>query len=490
MPPSSILSDNQSLEAMVNRTLADEHLLDAGDRVLVGVSGGPDSMVLLHVLNRLAMELDIRLGVAHLNHGLRDAQADYDAHTVRQTATRLGLPHHIVKARVIAVKQGLGLSLEEAGRRVRYAFFQKIMIDGGYNKLALGHHLNDNAEQMLMAIFRGSGPKGLSGIPPCRQRRIVRPLIKVSRPQIEAYAKQKGIVFVTDASNQDPRFMRNRIRHRLMPLLAAEYNPRIEKQLSQLAETMRLEDEWIESLVVPYYSDALSHRGKDRLSFRIDALKRMHPALLRRCLRRGLLELTGTLRRISFAHIQSIQPLLEEGMDGKTIHLPDGGRARRNQTRLDLVRVAHYRRQANRQTKQPLTMAPIVIQGPFPCQMEVESLGIGIRFAVREANALVGWREAGPNQAFFDLEQLTQPLVLRHKLPGDRFVPLGATGSQKIKKFFIDHHVPPRVRAKAPILADQRRIIWLVGWRIDDRVKITPETVNVLCADFFLLDTQ
>lgn len=490
MPPSSTPSDNQRLVATVKRTLADERLLDTGDRVLVGVSGGPDSMVLLHVLNLLATELGIRLGVAHLNHGLRGVQAEHDAQMVKKAAARLGLSHHIVNARVIKVKQGLGLSLEEAGRRVRYAFFQKVMIDEGYNKLALGHHLNDNAEQMLMALLRGSGPKGLSGIPPCRQRRIVRPLIKVPRQQIEAYAKQKGIGFVTDESNQDPRFVRNRIRHQLLPLLAAEYNPRIENQLSQLAETMRLEDEWIDGLIVPFYAEALSHREKDRLSFRIDALKRMHPALLRRCLRRGLLELAGTLKRIGFGHIQSIQTLLEEGIDGKTIHLPSGGRARRNGGHLELIRVAHYRRQAGHQAQKPLVMAPIAVQGPFPCKVEVESLGIGIRFAVREANTLFGWREAGPNQAFFDLEQLTLPLILRHKLPGDRFVPLGATGSQKIKKFFIDHHAPPRVRAKAPILADQQRVLWLVGWRIDDRVKITPTTTKVLCADFFLLDTQ
>ncbi len=486
MPPSSTAYDNQDLLTSVKRALSEHRLLAPGDRVLVGVSGGPDSMVLLFVLNQLAVELGISLGVAHLNHLLRGAQADRDARTVEKAAIDLGLPHHITSAHVTKVKRGLGLSPEEAARRVRYAFFKKTMIDAGYNKLALGHHLNDNAEQMLMALLRGSGPKGLSGIMPMRQNRIIRPLIQVSRPQIEAFARQNKITFVTDASNRDLRFVRNRVRHRLLPLLTAEYNPRIERQLSQLAEVMRTEDEWIEGLVDASYAGALTHHAKGRLSFRINALQGMHPALVRRCLRRALLELTGTLRQIGFVHIQSIQALLEQGKDGKSVHLPRGIRASRSRNGLDLMLIGdHPRQPANHPN-----MAPTVIQGPFPCTVKVESLGIGLRFEIRQPDSLPRWGDTGSRQAFFDLNRLSPPLVLRGKLPGDRFVPLGASGSQKIKKFFIDHGIRREERASIPILADQQRIIWLVGWRIDERAKVTPTTSKVLCVDFFLLDTH
>ena len=169
MPPFSTPSETKALLATVEQTLAAHHMTAPGDRVLVGVSGGPDSMALLHLLSRLAPDLNIRIGVAHLNHGLRGASADRDAEVVRQAAQALQYPFHISRSRVLKVKEKLGLSLEEAARRVRYAFFKKTMSDAGYNKLALGHQSNDNAEQMLMALLRGTGPRGLSGIAPVRQ---------------------------------------------------------------------------------------------------------------------------------------------------------------------------------------------------------------------------------------------------------------------------------------------------------------------------------
>jgi tRNA(Ile)-lysidine synthase len=172
-------------------------MLVPGDRVLVGVSGGPDSMALLHLLSRLAPELKIRLGVAHLNHCLRGRSADRDAGAVNRAAAALNIPCHMGRARVMKVKRKLGLSLEEAGRRVRYAFFNRTMVDAGYNKLALGHQSDDNAEQVLMALLRGAGLRGLSGIAPVRDNRIIRPLINARRTQIEDYLSQAGIAFVS-----------------------------------------------------------------------------------------------------------------------------------------------------------------------------------------------------------------------------------------------------------------------------------------------------
>jgi tRNA(Ile)-lysidine synthase len=490
MPPSSTPSESQNLPATVLQTIVDYQLLAAGDHVLVGVSGGPDSMVLLHLLDHLAPALKIKLGVAHLNHCLRGAHADRDAQTVRRAASRLGIPCHVGKAHVARVKRGLNLSLEDAARRVRYAFFLKIMQAAGYNKLALGHHLNDNAEQMLMVLLRGAGPKGLSGIAPIRQNRFIRPLIRVRRSQIEAYAKTKGIFYVTDASNQDPRFLRNRIRHHLLPLLACAYNPRIEDQLSQLADVMRMEDEWIDNLITPLYANAIVDQKEGRLALSIGALQHMHPALVRRLLRRALLEAGGSLRRIGFAHIQSVQRLIMKGLDGKSVHLPRGIRVRRNADQLEMSLAKNYRRRGNRPNADRPPAARTVIRRPFPCTVEVEALGIGMRFVACRPDELPRWPEVGPNQAFFDLERLSLPLILRSTLPGDRFTPLGCGGSQKVKKYFIDHHIRREDRAMMPILADQRQIIWLVGQRIDDRPKVTPATTTVLCTEFFLLDTQ
>ncbi|BBO71709.1 tRNA(Ile)-lysidine synthase [Desulfosarcina alkanivorans] len=465
-------------------------MLAPGDRVLVGVSGGPDSMALLHLLLRLAPGLDIGLGIAHLNHCLRGASADRDARFVRQAAATLNIACHTGRAQVIKVKRKLRLSLEEAGRRVRYAFFSKTMADAGYNKLALGHHSDDNAEQILMAILRGTGPRGLSGIAPVRRDRIIRPMIHVRRSQIEDFVRKAGIACVRDASNEDLRFVRNRIRHRLLPLLAAEYNPRIADHLNRMAEVMREEAAWTDGLVAAEYQRAMVARSAGVITISAGALKTMHPALARRLVRDALQDLTGTLRRITFAHVQAALRLLADGCDGKECHLPGGIRTRRTGDHIVLQVAAEGRRGAAERRVEEERVPATRIPAPLPERVEIQAMGIGFRFFSCLPDQLPPWGDVDRNRAHFDLARLSLPLTVRPAVPGDRFTPLGAGGSQKLKKFFIDHRIPRQERSGTPVLADQQRIIWLVGQRMDDHVKVTASTSKVLVVEFFLLDTR
>lgn len=457
---------------------------------MVGVSGGPDSMALLHLLSRLAPELKIRLGVAHLNHCLRGAAADRDAEVVCRAAASLKYPCHMGRARVLKVKQKLGLSLEEAARRVRYAFFNKTMADEGYNKLALGHHLDDNAEQMLMALLRGTGPRGLSGIVPVRENRIIRPLINARRSQIEAFVSKAGITCVLDASNDDLRFVRNRIRHRLLPLLASEYNPRIADHLNRLADVTRTEEAWIDGLVATEYKQAVLKREKGTITLSAGTVSQAHRALARRLVRKVLQDLTGTLRRITFSHVQSVLRLLTDGCGEKELHLPGGIRVRRTGDRLMLVVATGLRRGAAEPAVEKDAVPKTIISAPFPATVEIQAMGIGLRFSPCLPNQLPRWEDVGRNRAHFDMDRLSLPLTVRPAVPGDRFTPLGAAGSQKLKKFFIDHRIPRQARTMTPVLADKQRIVWLVGQRIDDHVKVTPDTSQVLSVEFFLLDTR
>ena len=458
--------------------------------MLVGVSGGPDSMALLHLLNRLAPDLNIRIGVAHLNHCLRGASADRDAEVVRRAAEELRYSYHIGHARVLKVKQHLGLSLEEAARRIRYAFFNKTMANAGYNKLALGHQSDDNAEQMLMALLRGTGPRGLSGIAPVRGKHIIRPLINAHRSQIETFIAEEGIACVLDASNDDLRFMRNRIRHRLLPLLSSEYNPRIETHLNQLADVMRTEETWIDKLVAAEYEQALLNRDKGTLTLSASAINQAHPALARRLVRKAIEELAGTLRRITFSHVQAVLHMLTDGCDEKGLHLPGGIRARRTGDRVMLVIANGRYRGGVDPALEEKAVSTTVISSPFPSTVEIKEMAAGLRFSTCRPNQLPQWADVGRNQAYFDLARLSLPLTVRPSIPGDRFTPLGAGGSQKLKKFFIDHRIHRKDRARAPVLTDKQRIIWLVGQRIDDHVKVTAHTSEVLCVEFFLLDTR
>lgn len=458
--------------------------------MLIGVSGGPDSMALLHLLNRLAPELSIRLGVAHLNHCLRGASADEDASVVHRAAATLKLPCHTARARVIKVKQKLGLSLEEAGRRVRYAFFNKTMLDAGYNKLALGHHSDDNAEQMLMALLRGTGSRGLSGIAPVRDSRILRPLINARRSQIEHFIGKAGIDCVSDASNDDLRFVRNRIRKRLLPLLAAEYNPRIAEHLNRLADVTRTEAAWTDGLVAAEYKRALIERQEGVITLSNNALKVAHPALARRLVRHALQDLTGTLRRITFAHVQSVMNLLRTGSNDKECHLPGGIRIRRSGDRLMLQVIPGNCRPTAEPTIVNKKVNRTEISTPLPSTVEIEAMGIGLRFFSCRPSQLPRWESVDHRRVYFDRARLSLPLTVRPAFPGDRFTPLGASGSQKLKKFFIDHRIPRQARAMVPVLADQQRIIWLVGQRMDDHVKVTARTSEILSIEFFLLDTR
>ncbi len=458
--------------------------------MLVGVSGGPDSMALLHLLSRLAPGLKIQLGVAHLNHCLRGASGDRDAEVVRQAAQVLDYPVHISRGQVLKVKEKLGLSLEEAARRVRYSFFKKTMSKAGYNKLALGHQSNDNAEQMLMALLRGAGPRGLSGITPVRQDCIIRPMINASRSQVETFVAQAGITCVSDASNNDLRFVRNRIRHHLLPLLASDYNPRIEANLNQLADVMRTEEDWIEGITAAEYQKVKLACTEATITLSAEAVSQTHPALARRLVRKALEDLTGTLRRITFAHVQSVLHLLTNGCGVKKIHLPGGLRARLADHRLTLMIADNCCRRAVTPAVERTSAPPTIISTPFPASVEIKTMGIGLRFSTCRPDQLPPWTDVDRSLALLDLDRIALPLTVRPAIPGDRFTPLGASGSQKLKKYFIDHRIPRQARSMAPVLMDREQIVWLVGHRIDDRVKVTTATAQVLRVEFFLLDTR
>ncbi len=473
----------------MRQTIVVRRMAAPGDRVLVGVSGGPDSMTLLHLLNRLAPTLDIDLGVAHLDHGLRGAAARQDAERVRRTAAAMGLACHVVHARVANVRRGLRLSLEAAGHRVRYAFFKRVMADHGYDKLALGHHMDDNAEQVLMALLRGSGHRGLSGIAPVRDDRIIRPLIDARRRQIDAYVVRMGIVCGRDETNDDLGMLRNRIRHRLLPLLADDYNPRIHEDLNRLADVIRTEEQWIAERIEAPYTACIRHRTAETIELGVPHLIAAHRALSRRLVRRCIEDLAGSLKRITFTHVEAVLDLLNAGANEKTLHLPDGIRVRRCGDRLTLTLGGNPRRQtAGGVSGVPAGATDIA--APFPARVENHALGIGLDFTRCDKSALPPWTSVDRRCAYFDRRRLTPPLTLRAARPGDRFQPLGAGGSQKLKKYFIDHRVGRSERAAAAVLTDRRQIIWLVGHRSDERVKITDTTSDILKVEFFLLDTR
>jgi tRNA(Ile)-lysidine synthase len=476
---------NNRLLKTVEKTITVHGMLKPQDSVVIGVSGGPDSVALLHILLKIAPRFSLRLGVAHLNHSLRRYDSDKDAEFVESLANAFDLPCYVQKRDVRRFQTENRLSLEEAARCVRYEFLNDIAKTNQYNKIALGHHADDNAELVLMNLFRGTGTLGLSGIPPVRDDRIIRPLIKLSRVDIIDFLNQNRLKCVFDISNADTRHTRNRVRHDLMPLLKTGYNPNISETLNRLSSIVRSEEEWIEDIVHPFFQKTVLRVQKNHIALSVPALNRFHRALQRRVIRMALAKAKGDLRRIGYANIDSVIGLLAKKSSCGKIDLPDGIRIQRDDETIHIYRGQSRRTDSNQDNDGWDAIS-------FEYQIEkfepvfVKEIKATIRFAEMRIEKMPDYRSAGQHADFFDKDALNLPMVLRNFRPGDAFRPLGMSGTQKLKKFFIDKKVPRRERQKCPILLSGGKIIWVVGHRIDESVKVTPATKNVLKVELLL----
>jgi tRNA(Ile)-lysidine synthase len=452
-------------------------MFQAGDAVLVGVSGGADSVALLHILRTLAPEFSLRLGIAHLNHCLRFPDADKDAEFVTSLAIKLNLPYYISKADVKMYQQQHRLSLEDAARRLRYAFFEDTAAKHGFSKIALGHHADDNAESVLMYLLRGSGLTGVSGIPPNRDGKFVRPLMDLTKAELIEFMNKNSIAYISDASNADKKFLRNRIRHGLIPLLKKYYNPNIAETLSRFSAIVRCEDEWIESeIIAPLFAKCVSASENDMLALSAPMLEKMNPAAQRRIIRKAIATVKGDARRISYSHIEAVVNLLHKSGIRKHLDLPDGIRAERNG---DILVFSKYE-----QAKAEIPYFEYSLSAPGT--IFIKETGMYLRFSCAEIRRLQDCPAFSPTVAYFDTDALTFPMVVRQFRPGDRFCPLGMTGTQKVKDFFINSKVPANERKKCPIVLSGGKIIWIAGYRTDESAKIRSSTANILKAELFL----
>jgi tRNA(Ile)-lysidine synthase len=469
----------------VERTIETYGMLEPKDSVIIGVSGGPDSVALLHVLFLIASRFSLKLGVAHLNHCLRRNDSDKDAQFVEVLAKKYDLPCYTHKKDVLKYQIENKLSLEEAARRVRYTFLNNVADTMQYNKIAVGHHSDDNAELILMNLFRGSGTQGLSGIPPVRDHKIIRPLIELNRSELIAFLSQNKLEYVSDESNTDTKYLRNRVRHDLIPLIKTAYNPNISETLNRLSSIIRSEEEWIDDVVHPFYEKTLLGVQKNCIILSVSMLNRYHPALQRRIIRTTIEKIKGDLRRIRFVNVNSVIGLIEKGSAYGKVDLPDRIKIQRDRDALHVFKERRTSYGVSKRGNQSDTFT-------FEYQIEklgsvfIREIGATIKFTEMRLKKVFDYRYTGQHTGFFDKDILRFPMIIRNFRPGDAFKPLGVGGTQKLKKFFIDKKVPRSERIKCPILLSQGKIIWVVGHRIDESVKVMPSTRNVLKIELLL----
>ncbi len=487
----------------IEKTVSDYNMLQLGDSVLVTVSGGPDSVALLHVILELSRIFSLRLGIAHLNHSLRGKESDKDALFVGCMARRLDLPFYISKQDVRKYQADNRLSLEDAARRVRYSFFYKTSAHHGFTRIALGHHADDNAELVLMNILRGAGHKGITGIPPVRKsltsgKIIVRPLIRLTREQILSFLKEEEREYVIDQSNSDTSLLRNRIRCNLIPELQKSYNPRIIEALNRLSAIVSAEERWIDGLInsileknsMPGKDNGKGKEKDNELEISIPEIKGIDIAALRRIVRKAIKIIKGDLKRITFSHIDSIINLLKNGSSSWSLDLPEKIRVRRDYDILFISKKKKPLRESRPELYvNELPAFEYIIpqpehEGSF--LLFLDKLNIYMKFSIIDNVSFAVLCRHGRKTAFFDMDVLSFPLTVRNIKPGDRFHPLGMKGTQKVKKYFINKKVARKNRASTPVLLSLNKIIWLVGHQIDESVKNKHSTEKALKVELLL----
>lgn len=457
-------------------TLIEKHeLLNQGDRIIVGVSGGADSVSLLHFLWSLREEYSLQISVAHLNHCFRGQEADQDALFVEQLASRLGLDCYSQKIDVPAYQRDHKLSAQLAARKVRYRFFEQCAEQWGADKIALAHNRDDQAETVLLRLIRGTGLDGLSGIPPLRlsgKFTIIRPFLALSRRDIEEYCLKNKLEFRTDRSNFKTLYLRNKIRLELLPHLKQEYNSRIDILLAQTAAILQEERKYLEQQTENIFAQLVEEVGSDRIKINLAGFQQQPVAIQRRLLRKSVVFLGGNSQELGFSHLNDLLNLINQSEVGAVGDLKQGLQLRKGYTDFFLERksqVSSFSPEFTYRLILPgITIVPelsLIVEGELISKAE---------YMLRKKDA------SAQDQAFFSWEKLKLPLIIRTRRPGDRFRPLGMMGSKKIKKLFIDEKIPVEERDTIPLIISPEGIIWVVGCRQSQLGGINEDTDKIL----------
>lgn len=447
------------------------HLITAGDKILTGLSGGADSVYLLNFLVKLREEYPLQLYVVHVNHGIRGAEAEADETFARRYAEELQVDFEAVSLDVPGMAAEQGMSEEEAGRYYRYQSFRQIMEREGCNKIAVGHHRNDQAETVLFQLMRGSGLRGLGGMRPC-QDAIIRPLLQMSRQQIESELRAEGICWREDSTNQDSAYARNKIRRQLLPYLQRELQPEVVEHLAGTAEQMQeVWDYFYRQIKIAYA--ALVQKKSTGLSFRRDAFLQLDPVLQPYILLEAMAEVAGSRKDISRVHVQNMMNLVQ-GETGKRIFLPYRLQAGRDYEEIWIVkRNAMEQGTADRENmdKSISTQADIDEERP-PWQIKEQ---VYLRSELPELFVKNNCTKS------FDYARIKNSLVWRRPLPGDSMVIDIQGHTKKLSRMMLDARVPREKRKQLWVLAEGKQVLWVPELqRSSMRYYVTDETEQVL----------
>jgi len=469
------------LEEKILQTIKKFDMLSFNDRVLLGVSGGPDSVTLLNVLLSLKKRYNLSFFIAHLDHMLRGEESDEDEIFVKKLAQELGLPCEVKSCNLTEITQKEHLTLEEAARKYRYKFYSESAKKFKANKIALGHNADDQVETVLMRFLRGTGLEGLMGIPPVRGK-IIRPLIECSREDIEEYCKEKKIKYRLDSSNKKVIYFRNKIRLELLPLLSQGYNKNIKDIMLRLRSIISEVLVYLNQETELLFKEVARQESSETVIIDLKKFTSLPLALKRRIIRKSIEVVKGNLYSISFRHNNEILKLTEYQLGEKEINLPDNLMVRKSYNKIMIYKKRISQGQAERI---PIPWEYDIL---IPGKTEIKPLGIKVEIKklnsadIKSSLYFTRKKSKGEFLEFIDYNKVKLPIKLRNRRSGDKFYPLKMKGLKKVKDFFIDNKIPKSHRDLIPILVDNEdQIIWIIGMRLDDRAKINSDTKKVLC---------
>lgn len=451
--------------------IRDNNLIQDGDKVLIALSGGPDSVCLLNILFELKEELNINIVAAHLNHLLRGEDAFKDEEYAIDICNSMGIQCFVKRVDINSYSKEHKLSSEMAGRSVRYDFFEEILKKEGFNKIATAHNANDQAETILFRLMRGTGLEGLGGIKVSRDNKIIRPILCLTREEVEEYISLKNLKPRIDKTNFEKIYNRNKIRLDILPYMKENFNEDIIQTLNRMSLLIQKDNEFLESLSQSFYNKyCIDH--DDYFIIKKEIFKEEEP-IVNRVLRRAVVKCSKSNYDFEMKHIYKIYDL-SRNVSGKILDLPNGVYA---ENIYGDIYIKNKKRKINiNEIKEEIILNKSNINkntvefGDFNIEFSIIHNFEKRNISLNESNLI----------KYFDLDKINNDVLIRSRNNGDKIIPLGMSGSKKIKDIFIDMKIPKEERDNIPILCFDEKIAWIIGVRTSEEYKLTNKSKNIL----------